>query len=152
MQVHINTFRGEAHNIHWNIGTIEKYNAISKIIADIGIFETDNEINHLFSCCRNLSNHDQVEYVMKHITARNSPKSDVLSVFTPIWRNWLIDSLWHNNPTYAVNADSAHRYDFYEEIETLVDTLHQRKKLFPPELKPEDWRLLLVKTSKQTND
>ena len=44
-----------------------------------------------------------------------------------MWRDWLINKLWRDNPKYAVEASSMRRYDFREELDEIVERFYKEK-------------------------
>ncbi|MBR1373609.1 hypothetical protein IJ556_04060 [bacterium] len=90
MEMTVANYRGEVYKIQMNICFVEQSIAIGKILIEIGISETESYINQLFWNCRHISKHNQVEYVLSRLTAKKYPNSNVLSVFIPEWRDWLI--------------------------------------------------------------
>ena len=133
----ITNYRGEPKIIQLNTCVVEQTNAIVKILADIGIIESANEISKLFADCRHIANYDRVEYVLSRLTAKNYSNSNVISAFIPVWRDWLIKKLWRDNPKYAVETSSMRRYDFREEIDVIADRLYEEKSFYPKDIKPE---------------
>lgn len=144
MEMTITNFRGETNVIQLNACVVEQTTAIAKILADIGIMESESEISKLFADCRHIANYDRVEYVLSHLTAKNYSNSNVLSVFISAWRDWLINKMWRDNPEYSVETSSMRQYDFREELDGLVDRFYEEKSFYPKDIKPDDWRIMLI--------
>ena len=144
MEITITNFRGEPKIIQLNTRVVEQTTAIAKILADIGIIESASKISKLFADCRNIANYDRVEYVLSRLTAKNYSNSNVLSVFISAWHDWLINKMWRDNPEYSVETNSMRRYDFREEQDGLVDRFYEEKSFYPKDIKPDDWRIMLI--------
>jgi hypothetical protein len=36
------------------------------------------------------------------------------------------------------------RYDFREELDVIADRLYEEKSFYPKDIKPDDWRVMLI--------